>query len=102
LSHEGHEQRQRLALAAGKAANRIVQAVFQSHVERADAVAQLATQFAVQRPAQSARLAAPRRQRQVLGDGHVRRGAAEGILKNAANEFGAPVLGPARDVASRD
>ena len=41
LEPRRHEQRQGLALAAGKAANHIVQTVFQAHVQRADPVAQL-------------------------------------------------------------
>ena len=40
LEPGGHQQRQGLPLSAGKAADRVVDAIFQSHVQRADAVAQ--------------------------------------------------------------
>jgi hypothetical protein len=42
LEPGSHKQCERLSLAAGEAADRILQAIFKAHVERPDAIAQLA------------------------------------------------------------
>jgi len=50
----GHQQRQRLALAAGERADRVVHARLELHVERRHAVAQLVLQARRQQGSQSA------------------------------------------------
>ena len=71
-------------------------------LQPADAVAQLVAR-PTPRSAQPSprRPPAPRRQREVLGDRHVRRRAAERVLEHAADQRRAAVLRPARDVACR-
>ena len=64
----GHEQGQGLALAAGEAADRVVEPVFQAHAERPDPVAELGNPAPGDRAAEAARKAAAGGQGEVLGD----------------------------------
>ena len=56
----GHEQRQRLALAAGERADRVVHAGLKLHVQRGHAVAKLSLRPRRKEAAHCAREAAPR------------------------------------------
>ena len=93
-----HQQREGLALAARQAADRVVEAMFQSECETADTIAEFLAHRRLERPSQPARSSAPRRHDQVLRDRHIRRGARERVLEHASDERRAPVLRPARDV----
>ena len=94
----GHQQRERLALSAREAADRIVETPFQPHAElfdaRLDAFARTAGQQATDAAAQTA----PLRKRQVLRHRQVGRRAAERVLEYAADQCGATVLGPGCEV----
>jgi hypothetical protein len=64
-------------------------------LSRRDAIAELVERRPLERPAEAARLAAARRQREVLGNRHRRRRCADRVLwKHAPDERGAAVLGP--------
>ena len=86
----GHHQRQRLTLTAGEQPHRLTHTVLQPHIKQAEPVAEkLFFLFAhMGEPA-----AAASRQGQILLNGHMRRAAAHGILKQAADLTGPPVFG---------
>src|SRR5262245_22438348 len=93
-----HEEGEGLSLASGKAADGIVETVFEAHVEGANPIAQLIAEPTPQRPRKAAGLATTSGKRQVFRNRHGRRGAAERILENAADEFGAFMFSPTGDV----
>ena len=95
-----HEEGQGLALAAREAADRVVEAVFQAHAQRPDAVAELGKSAPGDRAAEPARQAAAGGQGEVLGDREGRRGAGERVLEDPADQLRTAVLGPAADVAA--
>ena len=93
-----HEQGERLPLAPGEAADRVVEAVLQSHPERPDPVAELGDLAPGHRPSEAAGKAPPGRQGEVLGDGERRRSAGQRILKDPADQPCAAMLRPVSDL----
>ena len=97
--HGGHEQRQRLALAAGEQADGRVHAVLQPHVELGERVTE---KVAVAACHAAEGLMLFRRAEvghgEVFLDGHVRRSALERILEQVADAAAALVRRQERDV----
>ncbi len=94
----GHQQRQRLALAAGERTDGVVETAFQPHLERGDTFPQRFHQMRRQSPAEPTRMPTSARQRKIFSDRHRGRGAAERVLKHAADEPRTFVLRPFCDV----
>ena len=97
--HGGHEQRQRLALAAGEQTDGRVHALLEPHVELGERVAEKFPVLA----ADAAQLLVLFRRAQighgeVFLNGHVRRGALERVLKQVADAAAALVRRQERDV----
>ena len=97
--HGGHEQRQRLTLAAGEQADGRVHAVLQPHVELGERIAEkvaVLTGHAAEEhvPVRRAQVG----HGEVLLDGHVRRGALERVLEQVANAAAALIRRQERDV----
>ncbi len=98
LAQRGHQQGDRLALAAGEQADLGQQPVLQPEAKHLQPLTVLFGLFFGHLPAQAALLPAPAGQGEVFHQLHVRRGAHHGILKNAADQPGALVLGKGSDV----
>lgn len=101
LEPGSHEQRERLALSAGEAADGVVDAVLQAHVEGSDAVANLLAQIRIECPAETAGLAASGGHGQVLRDRHGGSRTTEGVLENATDEARPTMLWKSSDVLVR-
>ena len=84
LGNGGHQQRGRLPLAAGEQPHPGLEPVLQPQVQLLQQIPEMGAVPSVDREEAAAGLARVR-QRQVLLDGHVRRGAPQGILVQAAD-----------------
>ena len=100
--HRRHEEGQSLALAAREQPDLGFEAVFQPEVESCQQVLEALALRLGEAPAQTRRIAAARRDGEVLFDHHARRRAHHGVLEDAADVLGALVFGPFRDVRARD
>ena len=94
VGERGHEQRERLALAAGEQADLGRHARLQAQAQRGEQLGVLLLLLGGDAPGKTALLAAALGQREVLGNLHVCGGAAHRVLEHAAQELGALWLGP--------
>ena len=97
-----HQQRDRLPLSAREEADRIVEPVLEPEPDLRQEVAPLRPFRTAKQRRQRPCAAALRRQRQVLRDGQLRRGAREGILEDPAHQMRPPMLRPAGHVDAVD
>ena len=94
----GHEQRERLALTAGKQANLAAHAGLQAQAQRGEQLGVLLLLLGGDAPGEAAALAAALGERQVFLDPHVGRGSAHRVLEHTAQILGARGLGEATHV----
>jgi len=97
-----HKEGQGLALPSGERANGVIETIFKAHTEGGHAIPDFEAESAVEGPDQATGEPSPRCQCQILLDRHIGRGAAEGILKNAADQRGSSMLWPAGDLLPRE
>ena len=100
--HGGHQQGQRLALAARQQAHPGGKAVFQPQVQGLEQLFVFLPFLAGDAGAQGAGLATAGRQGQVFFDLHGGGGAGHGVLKDPADVLGPLVLAQAGDVGAID
>ena len=98
LLQRGHEQRQRLSLAAGKQTHLGGQPVLESQAQNLQQFTVLIALGGCDSGTQRAALAAPERQSQIFLDLHGSGGAHHGVLKYASNELGSLMLRQTGDV----
>ena len=93
-----HQQRDRLALAAGEQANLRRQPVLEPQAEVGEQRAVILALKLRHAPLEAALLSAAQRERQIFLQLHVRRGAHHRVLEHAADVHGAPVFRQGGDI----
>ena len=102
LFRSSHEQRERLALAAGEQTDASREAIVQTELQLGQFLLEEGAAAAIQSEAEPAGLAALVGHRKVLLDSEVRRGTRHGVLEDAPHDLRALMLGKAGDIRARD
>ena len=102
LREASHEQRERLALAAGEQTDASREAIVQTELQLGQFLLEEGAAAAIQSEAEPAGLAALVGHRKVLFDSEVRRGTRHGVLEDATHDLRALMLGKAGDICTSD
>ena len=102
VGERGHEQRDRLPLSARKQSDRIIEPVLQAESDLRQKFFPCAPICSAKERRESSNSSALGCECEIFRNGQFGRGARKGILKHAANELSAAILGPLRYLGGVD